>query len=163
MCNSEFFIVTIFILTIITILLFEFGLFMDNSKVWATIFIILGFLYLIVTVANVKVSGGLQMKVDWKEMQNALDRFEITEDLEKGRVSAINEINRCMNPEFNPYWDNICKLADKQRQKGIDTYGQGLEANTKPNFEERIEYIEEELIDALMYLEWLKDGRKSND
>lgn len=62
----------------------------------------------------------------------------------------------------NPYWDNICKLADKQRQKGIDTYGQGLEANTKPNFEERIEYIEEELIDALMYLEWLKDGRKNN-
>lgn len=58
---------------------------------------------------------------------------------------------------MNPYWDRITELANKQRQKGIETYGQGIEDNKLP-VEERIRYIEEELIDALMYLEWLKDG-----
>lgn len=58
---------------------------------------------------------------------------------------------------MNPYWDRITELANKQRQKGIETYGQGIEDNDLP-VEERIRYIEEELIDALMYLEWLKEG-----
>lgn len=58
---------------------------------------------------------------------------------------------------MNPYWDRITELANKQRQKGIETYGQGIEDNKLP-VEERIRYIEEELIDALMYLEWLKGG-----
>ena len=58
---------------------------------------------------------------------------------------------------MNPYWDRINELANKQRQKGIETYGQGIEDNKLP-VEERIRYIEEELIDALMYLEWLKEG-----
>lgn len=57
---------------------------------------------------------------------------------------------------MNPYWDRITELANKQRQKGIETYGQGIEDNKLP-VEERIRYIEEELIDALMYLEWLKE------
>jgi TFIIF-interacting CTD phosphatase-like protein len=65
----------------------------------------------------------------------------------------------------NPYWERICAIADKQRKKGIDTYGQGLEAN-KQNAITKIDYIEEELIDALMYLEWLKEslsGRETQD
>lgn len=57
----------------------------------------------------------------------------------------------------NPYWDRITELANKQRQKGIEIYGQGIEDNDLPVVE-RIRYIEEELIDALMYLEWLKEG-----
>ena len=64
----------------------------------------------------------------------------------------------------NPYWERICTMADKQRQKGIDTYGQGIEAN-KQDAITKIEYIEEELIDALMYLEWLKEslnGKETN-
>lgn len=43
----------------------------------------------------------------------------------------------CYNPVYkneasskSPYWENICKIADKQRKKGIETYGQGLEDNT---------------------------------
>jgi hypothetical protein len=59
----------------------------------------------------------------------------------------------------NPYWDNITKIAEKQRAKGMETYGQGLEDNDKPTIE-RITYIEEELVDALMYLEWLKESIK---
>ena len=58
--------------------------------------------------------------------------------------------------ENNPYWDNICAIADKQRKKGIETYGQGLESNTWCIFK-RLTYLEEELVDALMYLEWCKD------
>lgn len=57
----------------------------------------------------------------------------------------------------NPYWENITRLAERQRDKGIRTYGCGLEEN-KADVLTRIEHIEEELIDALMYLEWVKEG-----
>ena len=57
----------------------------------------------------------------------------------------------------NPYWDNITRMAERQRAKGIRTYGCGLEDNPS-DILTRIEYIEEELIDALMYLEWIKEG-----
>ena len=56
----------------------------------------------------------------------------------------------------NPYWQNIQDIADRQRQKGIDTYGQGLEEN-KADMVTRLTYLEEELIDALMYCEWIKE------
>ena len=56
----------------------------------------------------------------------------------------------------NPYWQNIQDIADRQRQKGIDTYGQGLEEN-QADMVTRLTYLEEELIDALMYCEWIKE------
>ena len=56
----------------------------------------------------------------------------------------------------NPYWERICKLSDKQRAKGMETYGQGLEANPADMLK-RIEHLQEELIDGLMYCEWIKD------
>ena len=56
----------------------------------------------------------------------------------------------------NPYWERICKLSDKQRAKGIETYGQGLESNPAAIME-RLEHLEEELIDSLMYIEWIKE------
>lgn len=56
----------------------------------------------------------------------------------------------------NPYWENIEVIAARQRQKGIDTYGQGLEENPA-DMVTRLTYLEEELIDALMYIEWAKD------
>ena len=57
--------------------------------------------------------------------------------------------------DANPYWKNICALAEKQRSKGIDTYGQGLEDNPL-TIKDRLEYLEEELIDGLMYIEHIK-------
>lgn len=57
----------------------------------------------------------------------------------------------------NPYWENITEIATKQREKGIRDYGQGIEDNKEPILT-RIQYIEEELVDALMYLEWLKES-----
>lgn len=56
----------------------------------------------------------------------------------------------------NPYWENIEVIAARQRQKGIDTYGQGLEENPA-DMVTRLTYLEEELIDALMYCEWIKE------
>ena len=56
----------------------------------------------------------------------------------------------------NPYWENICAIAEKQRAKGIETYGTGIEDNPA-DIITRIEYLQEELVDALMYCEWIKD------
>jgi hypothetical protein len=56
----------------------------------------------------------------------------------------------------NHYWENICKIAEKQRRKGIETYGKGIEDNPAAIIT-RIEYLQEELVDALMYCEWIKD------
>lgn len=67
-------------------------------------------------------------------------------------------------PEYdnNPYWRRICDLADKQRAKGISKYGVGLENNTA-NATERVRHIQEELIDALMYLTWLEESLKEGE
>ena len=56
----------------------------------------------------------------------------------------------------DPYWENIEAISARQRKKGIDTYGQGLEENPA-DIVTRLNYLEEELIDALMYIEWAKD------
>ena len=62
----------------------------------------------------------------------------------------------------NPYWDNICKIAEQQRKKGLTEYGKGLEDNTELSTDERIKMVEEEMVDALMYLEHLRKGREEN-
>nr|WP_302596960.1 nucleoside triphosphate pyrophosphohydrolase family protein [uncultured Cellulosilyticum sp.] len=54
------------------------------------------------------------------------------------------------------YWSNICKMQQKQTQKGIEKYGQILEENLELSWEERLTYLQEELIDGLMYLEHAK-------
>lgn len=56
----------------------------------------------------------------------------------------------------NPYWENINVLAEKQRAKGISTYGCGIEMN-RADLIARIQHLQEELVDALMYCEWIKD------
>lgn len=56
----------------------------------------------------------------------------------------------------NPYWERIYKLSERQRAKGMETYGQGIE-NNPMGIVGRLTYLEEELVDALMYCEWIKD------
>ena len=56
----------------------------------------------------------------------------------------------------NPYWERITATAERQREKGLREYGQGLEANPA-DIVTRLNYLEEELIDALMYCEWIKE------
>lgn len=56
------------------------------------------------------------------------------------------------------YWANICALQKRQTEKGIRKYGQRLEDNTALSQSKRLEYLEEELIDGLMYIEHIKAG-----
>ena len=56
----------------------------------------------------------------------------------------------------NPYWKRIEGLSNAQRAKGMKTYGKGLEMNSEA-ISKRLTYIEEELIDALMYIEHCKE------
>lgn len=67
----------------------------------------------------------------------------------------LDNYERVFRPD-NPYWERICDMADRQRAKGMETYGQGLEANAADMLK-RIEHLQEELIDGLMYCEWIKD------
>lgn len=66
-----------------------------------------------------------------------------------------------MNTTNSPYWERICKMAEKQRAKGMKTYGKGLEDNPLTIIE-RLEYLEEELIDSLMYIEHIKEWLKGD-
>lgn len=61
----------------------------------------------------------------------------------------------------NPYWERITAIADKQRAKGMSKYGQGLEANPA-DILARINHLQEELIDGLMYCEWIKEWVQEN-
>lgn len=54
------------------------------------------------------------------------------------------------------YWNNICKIQERQTKKGLRKYGHVLEDNHDLTDIERLTYLEEELVDALMYIEHLK-------
>ena len=54
------------------------------------------------------------------------------------------------------YWAEICKIQARQTEKGLKKYGQRLEDNEGLGVIERLEYLEEELIDGLMYIEHIK-------
>ena len=89
--------------------------------------------------------------------------MSITDASEEELDLAIKIITDSYKSIKNPYWGRITQMADRQREKGISTYGQGLEQFTTPDALKRIDYIQEELIDALMYLEWLKDILKGDN
>lgn len=90
----------------------------------------------------------------------ALNGCEMTGDwiliLEMSKAALV-ALKEKQARESNPYWLRICELADKQRAKGIRTYGKGLEDNPL-SAEDRLTYLEEELVDALMYIEHIKAG-----
>ena len=54
------------------------------------------------------------------------------------------------------YESTLTGLINRQRAKGLSKYGQTLEDNTTLTNEQRIEHAQEELVDALQYLEHLK-------
>ena len=68
---------------------------------------------------------------------------------------------------MDKYWDRITAIYNRQREKGLKKYGIPLEDN-HADIDARLRYIEEELVDALMYCEWVRDklqkkGEKVND
>lgn len=54
------------------------------------------------------------------------------------------------------YWGEVCKIQKRQTEKGVKKYGRRLEDNHELTMTERLEYLEEELIDGLMYIEHIK-------
>lgn len=57
---------------------------------------------------------------------------------------------------MDKYWDRITAIYHHQREKGLKKYGLPLEDNPA-SIDTRIRYIEEGLVDALMYCEWVRD------
>jgi len=61
------------------------------------------------------------------------------------------------NCENNPdYWQNICAMNERQTEKGMKKYGEPLEGNTTLSRTQRVEHLQEEMIDGLKYAEHLK-------
>ena len=62
----------------------------------------------------------------------------------------------CDQSSGSVYWDKITELFVKQKEKGQNKYGFSLEENPA-EIDERLNHLEEELIDGLMYIEWIKE------
>ena len=86
----------------------------------------------------------------------SLNDFELNKALE---IIDDKEVIENDKKSTNPYWDRITALATKQRETGIREYGRGLEDDTA-EIDVRLNRISEELIDALMYIEHLRDSIK---
>lgn len=78
------------------------------------------------------------------------------EEIPEGGHVCLNCQRATNSPNFK-YWPNVCAIQKRQTDKGIKTYGQILEDNHVMTPRQRLEAIEEELIDALMYIEHLKE------
>lgn len=66
------------------------------------------------------------------------------------------ECNLALVPHTD-YEKRIMKRLRKQTKKGIETYGQTLEENTNKGINFRLDYLAEELMDGLQYVEWVRD------
>ena len=77
---------------------------------------------------------------------------EIAKKLSQGRLvsGVVHMVGR------DDYESTLTGLINRQRAKGLSKYGQTLEDNTTLTNEQRIEHAQEELVDALQYLEHLK-------
>lgn len=60
------------------------------------------------------------------------------------------------------YIEKINALLHKQAEKGLKKYGETLADNVTLSTEQRIEHLQEELIDGLQYCEHLKASYKDN-
>lgn len=97
----------------------------------------------------------MSVKMDTKPTE-AIQHVVIVHD--NGQEFAKMILHTCQTPE-NAYRDAIVRLIDRQRAKGMEKYGQTLEENTTLTTEQRIEHAQEELVDALQYLEHLKQAQ----
>lgn len=74
-------------------------------------------------------------------------------------IIGIDVLGFVTEEPADTYRDAIVALIDRQRAKGLSKYGQTLEENTTLTTEQRIEHAQEELVDALQYLEHLKQAK----
>lgn len=93
------------------------------------------------------------------------DDDTITKDL-LDQVSALTDYE-AIDEESVTYQQNIIALMERQHAKGMKKYGETLEDNTTLSMTQRIEHLQEELIDGLQYCEHIKkvatDNLTAND
>ena len=116
-----------------------------------------------------------QELINERDRYNRLVSFELCEAKElaarklRQREEAFLEEKRLQRGEAcgGADWQAICRMNAEQEEKGVKKYGQMLEENVTLSREQRIEHAQEELIDALKYLEHLKaacrDSLTAND
>lgn len=94
----------------------------------------------------------------WQYNVNIVDPFDGEIDMVFAEEHLMPLEEETRKSKTAPYRAAINKLLDNQEQKGIDKYGVTLDQNTTLTDAQRIEHLEEELVDALMYCEHLKAG-----
>lgn len=72
------------------------------------------------------------------------------------KETDMEEIKEEITEEKTEYQRKIEDLMERQKKKGLSKYGVTLEDNVTLTTEQRIEHLEEELLDGLMYCEHLK-------
>ena len=103
----------------------------------------------------------LKLFEDWCERLDSSDQADFLRLLIKtviDKVKAFPEEENVHADTGNRYIDNVNMLMKRQEAKGLATYGQLLQDNKEMSVIDRIEYLEEELVDALMYMEHLKES-----
>ncbi len=114
--------------------------------------------------------------IDERDRYDRLVSFELAEARElaarklRQREEAFLEEQRRQRGEDyggGEYWQRLSRMNARQEEKGLAKYGQSLEDNHTLSRTQRIEHAQEELIDALKYLEHLKaaatDTLSAND
>lgn len=78
-------------------------------------------------------------------------------------ASRYEQAESCPNSFFRTkYEKGISDLFRRQIEKGLNKYGQTLEDNVTLTTAQRIEHLEEELADGMMYIEHLKEAISGN-
>lgn len=85
-----------------------------------------------------------------------MDRTAIFKDYELELLKQESEDGGMDGTLKTEYQKKIEDLMERQREKGLAKYGVTLENNTTLTLEQRVEHLEEEMIDGLMYCEHLK-------
>ena len=106
---------------------------------------------------------------DGKAAGDALRRIMVGVDTFPNLEDAMKEVSKLMDSEktmceyHKPciYQKAIEGLFDRQFRKGIEKYGVSLEENDTLTTEQRVDHLEEELADGMVYCEHLKAALKS--
>ena len=93
----------------------------------------------------------------FQELIASMPPIEVDGGLTSKRDTKTRETFLPAEDEEGLYWKRVCRIQKSQAEKGLKKYGQRLEDNDSLSEIERLEYLEEELIDGLMYIEHIKE------
>lgn len=111
--------------------------------------------YMHLSYAMIDCADIIYLLPDWEDSKGAKLEYEYGVKHNKLIYLSGTEL-----PKQN-YWFNICKIQKAQLAKGLKKYGYPLEQNPMEIID-RLQYLEEELVDALMYIEHIKEALNAN-